>query len=76
MELIDVVRKLVGPIIPVGETNCDDERFENLKALTLLVDKLVGDIDIVSTYDDRTESSIVRAVKYADQFLREDLGIG
>ena len=33
MELIDVVRKLVGPISPIGESHADEKRFENLKNL-------------------------------------------
>ena len=74
MELIDVVRKLVGPINPVGESNTDDKRFENLKAMTMLADYLIGDIDKVSVCKGAHEYSIKRAGNFADKFL-SDLGI-
>ena len=41
MEVYDVVKKLIGPIEPVGESHTDEKRFENLKALTELVDSLL-----------------------------------
>jgi len=75
MTLYDVVKKLTGPIDPVGETNTDNARFENLKALTELVDKLVFDIDKVNMLGKgRAEYSIKRAREFANSFLN-DLGI-
>ena len=74
MEMIDIVRKLIGPIEPVGETNADNQRFENLQVLTELVDRLVFDIDQVGMQKNRTEYSIKRAGEFADKFLT-DLGI-
>ena len=70
MELYDVVKKLVGEIDPVGETNEDDRRFENLKTLTELVDKLLSDIDYVNTRNSkRYEYSLKRAGDFASKFL-------
>ena len=74
MELIDVVRRLVGPIDPVGDQGIDNKRFENLKAMTKLVDRLVGDIDCVAENKLRYEFSMKRAGEFADKFL-DDLGI-
>ena len=74
MELIDVVRKLIGPVDPVGETNADDQRFKNLQVLTELVDRLVFDIDQVGMQKNRAEYSRNRAGQFADKFLT-DLGI-
>ena len=37
----DVVKKLIGKINPIGETNTDNERFENLKAMCELVNNLI-----------------------------------
>jgi len=34
MEIIDVVRKLVGPVNPIGVSAIDQERFKNLEVLT------------------------------------------
>ena len=70
MELHDVVKKLVGEIKPVGETREDDRRFENLKAMTGLVDLLLTDIDEVSHRNaDRVEFSMKRAGEHANKFL-------
>ena len=74
MELVDIVRKLVGPIDPIGETNSDANRFANLQVMTNLVDKLIGDIDRVASNKDRAEYSIQKAGKYANKFM-DDLGI-
>lgn len=75
MELYDVVIKLIGPIYPVGETREDDRRFENLKTMTALVDKLISDIDIVANANkSRHEASMKRAGVFADKFL-DALGI-
>ncbi len=69
MEIYDVVKKLVGPISPVGGTNTDDERFENLKVMTELVDKLITDISNVSAYEYSHEYSSKRAGEFARDFL-------
>lgn len=48
LELEQVVEKLVGPILPVGETHIDDERFLNLIVMCDLVEYLVERIDNVA----------------------------
>jgi len=76
IDLQEVVMKLVGPIKPVGKTETDNLRFENLKTLCELVDELVGAIGKVGyTFKDRQEFSVGRAGKYAYEFLGETLGI-
>lgn len=69
MTNFDVIEKLIGPISPVGETNEDNRRFENLKEMTILIDKLLFDIHIVAMMNERSEFSIQRAGKYASKFL-------
>ena len=72
----DVVKKLVGEIMPVGDTNVDNKRLGNLESLTVLVNLLIMDIDdIVHRNKTRQEDSIKKAVKFADKFLKDDLGI-
>jgi hypothetical protein len=72
----DVVKKLVGAINPVGETNTDNERFENLKEMTHLVEMLIIDIDRVATNNqNRHEFSLKRAGDFASKFMTDDLGI-
>jgi hypothetical protein len=76
MEIKDVVLKLIGPVDPVGETNADEKRFENLKALCELTEKLVCIIDEVSYRNkDRGEYSMSRAGKYAFDFIEKKLNI-
>ena len=71
MEYYEIVKKLIGPIDPIGETNEDNDRYENLKEVTDLVDKLLFDIVQVALQKDRGEYSISRAGKFADEFLKE-----
>jgi hypothetical protein len=73
--LYNVVTKLVGPTRPIGSTGEDNERFENLKALTELVDKLLTDIDRIAAEDkNRDEFSMARAGQFCDKFL-DKIGI-
>lgn len=68
--------KLVGKINPVGESNTDSERFENLKLLCDLVEELlIGITDVANENKDRYESSMKRAGDYAQNFLTNRLGI-
>ncbi len=73
---VEIVRKLIGPIIPVGETNQDDQRFENLKETCELVNELIIGIDYIArTYKDSYEFSVSRSQEYATNFLTNKLGI-
>lgn len=71
MDYYTVVKKLLGPIEPVGETNCDNERLENLENTIKLVDNLLFDIGRVSGYKDCQEYSRSRAGKRAENFLND-----
>lgn len=76
MDIYEIVTKLVGKINPVGETDTDNERFENLKIMCELVEKLVVDIDTVG-YSNKNayEFSKKRASEYSEKFITERLGI-
>ena len=69
MDIHDIVKRIVGPINPVGETNEDDHRFSNLKQMTKLVNLLLGDLSRVAAHKGRPEHSMSRAGKFADDFL-------
>ena len=73
--IYDVVRKLVGPIRPVGETTQDNARFESLKVMCALMDLIHSDLDAIA-YDYRNDKqfSIKRSVEYVDEFL-DKIGI-
>ena len=71
VELIEVVRKLIGPIQPVGETNADSRRLANLEVLLDILGDLLEDVREAARQSDRSESS-VRAIGYkARDFLNE-----
>jgi len=74
METIDIVRILLGPIEPVGETHTDDKRMDNLDEMCKVVDFLIGDIDKVAANKDRHEYSMKRAGEFAEKFLT-NLGV-
>ena len=69
MSLVGVVRTLVGPVNPVGETNADNVRYENLEVLMQLVDLLLEDIGDVRVYAGRPEASLARAGNHANAFF-------
>ena len=69
MDVYEVVEKLIGPVSPVGETHTDNARFENLKELIELTDRLVGKISSGAYLKDRSEFSISRAGKSCQEFL-------
>lgn len=72
----EIVMKIIGRIRPVGETNTDDERFENLKQMCELVNNLVARIDAIGyEFRDSQEFSVKRASDYAKNFLTKTLGI-
>jgi len=64
MDIYDIVHKLTGQILPVGETSEDERRLENLKVVCELVNKLVREIEIVSMNKNK-------AGKYADTFMKD-----
>lgn len=69
LNLHAIVTRLVGPIDPVGESHTDDKRFDNLKTLTDLIDRLLGDIERVSSNKSRHEYSMKRAGEHCIEFF-------
>lgn len=75
IDVYEVVTKLIGPIDPIGETNEDNRRYENLRNLTQLVDRALSDIDRISmSCKDDHRFSIKRAGEHCSKFF-DDLGI-
>lgn len=80
MTLYDIVKKLSGPIDPVGETNADNQRFENLDATIDLVDRLIADLAESAKAKDRQEASMAaigrkshRFLKRAEEWIRDEV---
>ena len=71
MDLEDVVLKLVGPVVGVGETHEDNQRLKNIKVLTDLVDGLLVCIRDVATDADCHEYSRKQIGSHAKKFLEQ-----
>lgn len=67
----DVIKKLLGPINPQGESNTDKERYENLEATIEVVNQLIGDVINVSHNRTRHEMSMREAGQKAYGYLAE-----
>ena len=75
MDLYDIVMKLVGPVDPVGSSEIDRERMENLKVLLDLTDQLLSAIDLVAPLNkNRTEWSMKQAGQLCDNW-QDKMGI-
>lgn len=71
LNIYDVTEKLIGNIDPIGETNTDNERFENLKVMADLVCKLLEDIAFVyHNNKNANEHSRTIAMRYSKQFIK------
>lgn len=76
MNYHEIVKKLVGSIKPIGKSEVDAERLENLKQLCTLVNNLVTDISDMA-FDNRNDKqgSVKGMFDYAKNFLTNTLGI-
>ena len=75
MKLNEIVKKLNGEISPVGETNTDNQRFENLKNQCDLVFELLDEIIQVAGKKDSYEFSVKKSAEYAEKYLTEIIGL-
>lgn len=74
--LRELIRELIGPIYPSGDSGLDKERLDNLKIYGELVNLMVKDIDDIAwNYKDFQEKSIKDIVKEANNILSNKLGI-
>jgi len=66
----DITKKLIGEINPIGESDTDKERYENLQVMCRLVEHLLHDIDNVRSFNkNQPEYSKREAANYSDNFL-------
>ena len=65
----EVIKKLIGPIEPIGESQTDAKRLENLKSMCELVSCLLNDIYGAAYYRGRYESSMKEIGNYAQNFI-------
>ena len=70
LQILNVVNKLVGRIHPVGETNVDHIRLENLKIMCELCQELLIEINSVAVSNrHRYEHSVLQIQQQAEQFI-------
>jgi len=70
MDITAIVKKLVGPIDPVGETREDERRYENIQVMTKTIDELLTELKWIGKLNkDRQEFSMKRAGNHAQDFL-------
>ena len=67
----EVVKKLIGPITPLGESYADINRYINLEATITLVDSLLNDIKVASSFSSCQQASMKKIGKRAAEFLNE-----
>lgn len=71
MNHTEILKKLIGPVSPVGETNEDDRRFENLQAMCVVANDLIVELNRIAIKNKRaSEYSVKRAGEYADNCLK------
>lgn len=64
-----IVMSVIGEISPVGESNEDTRRLENIKEMTDLVDTLVSEIARIRAYRGDSRYSVDKIGSHADRFL-------
>lgn len=69
MNIEEIVTRLIGDIQPLGDHNIDQQRLQNLKTLTDLVEELLRRIILVAHEANRQEASIRDMGKHAEEFL-------
>lgn len=74
MEISEIVLKLIGPVQPVGDANADKQRLLNIRQLTDLTDRLLGEIDKAAGSADRYEASMKAIGTHARDFLNDVRG--
>ena len=68
----DVVRRLIGRVVPVGDSNLDVERLANMQQLIELAENIIGDIsNVADEYKDSYCASEKRIGNLADEFMKD-----
>lgn len=71
MKIEEILEKLLGKIEPVGETNEDNERFENLFRYREVLDFIIDRLLICSNYKNDERYSVNRIGEKAFKILKD-----
>lgn len=67
----DVVKKLIGLIEPIGESNTDEKRLNNLRELMALSDCILHSIIELIPYKNRPEFIMKKIGKEAFNYIKD-----
>ena len=70
-QVADIVMSIIGEIEPVGESNVDNQCFNNLLMLQQTIDVLLDEIMYCLPYIDRVEFSMKRSAEQALEWMKE-----
>ena len=71
VQRIDIIRKIIGRVMPVGETHEDEKRLSNLKEMVFVLHELMDEIFEIAYLIDRPEASLCIAANEARKFIAE-----
>ena len=75
MNTTEVIMKIIGKVNPIGETNEDERRYDNLIELLEITNHLIGIIDRVAINKDSKMHSKYklgkRAYEFMDKYIKE-----
>lgn len=70
--LYEIIQKLVGDVMPLGDSGKDTERLKNLETFCALTDRLIDKIEEVSIRSKGShEDSVQRIGVIADKFMKQ-----
>jgi len=69
IDAYEVVKKLIGPIDPTGDSRVDEQRMENMKACVDLTQRLCVDIWAVAPHKDSHMHSMKKLGEAAQDFI-------
>ena len=65
----DLLTRLIGPVVPLGESHIDAVRLDNLKELVDVTDILIGEITQVASGKNSHMASVLAAAVFAADYL-------
>lgn len=71
MSISDILGKLLGEIQPIGETNEDNKRYENIQNYYEALSYIISCLSIASQNKDRQEYSMQKIGKECYDILKE-----
>ena len=69
MTVCEVVHKLIGPVVAVGDSSQDEKRLENLREMIELAEYTIHRIGLAANNKYRPEASMKKSGEVAAKFL-------